>query len=215
MACPGALVTVSIIGTTTALVAALIGTVQNDLKRVLAYSTISQLSYIVLGAAIANDWGVIGGSMHIAMHAFGKITLFFCAGAILVATHKTDISDMVGIGRKMPITMVAFLIGSLSVIGLPPMGGSWSKWYLALGTLDAGEYLLLGVLLISATLNAAYLIPISIQAFFSPADNSVYDQGIHEAPPLCVAALCFSAFGCLVLFFYPDPFYQLATSLVQ
>ncbi|MEE2979975.1 MAG: proton-conducting transporter membrane subunit [Pseudomonadota bacterium] len=199
----------------TILLASLVALREDNIKARLAYSTISQLSYIVLGAMLASSLGIIGGAMHIAMHAFGKITLFFCAGAIFASTGEIVLSRMRGVGRRMPFTMAAFFVASLSIIGLPPAGGLWSKWYLALGTLDAGEYLLLGVLLISATLNAAYLIPISIRAFFSPADNPVYDQGIHEAPPLCVAALCFSAFGCLVLFFYPDPFYQLATSLVQ
>ena len=106
---------------------------QDNLKARLAYSTISQLSYIMLGAALANAHGILGAGLHIAMHAFGKITLFFCAGAIMVALYKTEISDMRGIGRQMPFTMAAFIIGSLSIIGVPPLGGSWSKWYLHWG----------------------------------------------------------------------------------
>ena len=112
---------------------------KDNLKARLAYSTISQLSYIVLGALLANKWGIIGGGMHIAMHAFGKITLFFAAGAIMVAAHKTEISQMKGLGRTMPITFGAFFMGALSIIGLPPAGGAWSKWFLGLGTLEAGE----------------------------------------------------------------------------
>jgi len=199
----------------TILLASLVALREDNIKARLAYSTISQLSYIVLGAMLASSLGIIGGAMHIAMHAFGKITLFFCAGAIFASTGEIALSRMRGVGRRMPFTMGAFFIASLSIIGLPPAGGLWSKWYLALGTLDAGEYLLLAVLLVSAILNVAYLIPISIKAFFSPADNPVYDEGIHEAPTLCVVALCLSAFGCLVLFVYPDPFYQLAISLVR
>ncbi|MCZ6623230.1 MAG: proton-conducting transporter membrane subunit, partial [Deltaproteobacteria bacterium] len=114
----------------TILVASLIALTKDNLKARLAYSTVSQLSYVILGAALANTWGVVGGSMHIVMHAFGKITLFFCAGAIAVATHKTKVSEMNQLGKTMPITMFCFLIGSLSVIGLPPFGGLWSKWYL-------------------------------------------------------------------------------------
>ncbi|WP_420462169.1 monovalent cation/H+ antiporter subunit D family protein [Candidatus Palauibacter sp.] len=197
----------------TVIVGSLVAMAQDNLKRRLAYSTVSQLSYIVLGAALANAWGVIGGSMHIAMHAFGKITLFFCAGAIYVAAHKTEISDMRGLGRAMPITMAAFLIGALSVIGVPPLGGSWSKWYLALGALDAGQIVFVAVLMISSLLNIAYLIPIPIRAFFSkPADGSEPPR-FHEAPAFCVAALSFTALGCIALFFLADDVYRLLAPL--
>ena len=197
----------------TVVAGSLVAMAQDNLKRRLAYSTVSQLSYIVLGAALANAWGVVGGGMHILMHAFGKITLFFCAGAIYVAAHKTEISDMRGLGRAMPITMTAFLIGALSVIGVPPLGGSWSKWYLALGALDAGQILLVAVLMVSSLLNIAYLIPIPIRAFFSkPADGSE-TPAFHEAPAFCVAALSFTALGCIVLFFLADEVYQLLVPL--
>ena len=197
----------------TVVAGSLVAMAQDNLKRRLAYSTVSQLSYIVLGAALANAWGVVGGGMHILMHAFGKITLFFCAGAIYVAAHKTEISDMRGLGRAMPITMTAFLIGALSVIGVPPLGGSWSKWYLALGALDAGQILLVAVLMVSSLLNIAYLIPIPIRAFFSkPADGSE-PPAFHEAPAFCVAALSFTALGCIVLFFLADEVYQLLVPL--
>ncbi|WP_420450075.1 monovalent cation/H+ antiporter subunit D family protein [Candidatus Palauibacter sp.] len=193
----------------TVIAGSLVAMAQDNLKRRLAYSTVSQLSYIVLGAALANAWGVVGGSMHIVMHAFGKITLFFCAGAIYVAAHKTEISDMRGLGRAMPITMVAFLIGALSVIGVPPLGGSWSKWYLALGALDAGQIVFVAVLMISSLLNIAYLVPIPIRAFFSkPADGSDPPR-FKEAPAFCVAALSFTALGCIVLFFLADDVYRL------
>ena len=197
----------------TVVAGSLVAMAQDNLKRRLAYSTVSQLSYIVLGAALANAWGVVGGGMHILMHAFGKITLFFCAGAIYVAAHKTEISDMRGLGRAMPITMTAFLIGALSVIGVPPLGGSWSKWYLALGALDASQILLVAVLMVSSLLNIAYLIPIPIRAFFSkPADGSD-PPAFHEAPAFCVAALSFTALGCIVLFFLADEVYRLLVPL--
>ena len=198
----------------TIMIASLVAMTKDNLKARLAYSTISQLSYIVLGAALANSWGVIGGSMHIAMHAFGKITLFFCAGAILVTTHKTEISDMVGIGRTMPVTMIAFLIGSLSVIGLPPLGGSWSKWYLALGAADAHQLVLVAVLMVSSLLNIAYLLPVVARGFFVPAPDGE-GGGIKEAPVFCVVPLCFTALGCVVLFFYAGDVYGLVSGLVQ
>jgi multicomponent Na+:H+ antiporter subunit D len=120
----------------TILIASLVAMSKDNLKLRLAYSTVSQLSYVVLGAMLATGTGVVGGAMHIAMHAFGKITLFFCAGAILVAAHKTEISEMRGLGRRMPFTFAAFFVASLSIIGLPPMGGTWSKWELALAAAE-------------------------------------------------------------------------------
>ena len=199
----------------TILIASLTALRQDNLKARLAYSTVSQLSYIVLGAMLANTLGIIGGAMHIAMHAFGKITLFFCAGAIYVATGKTEVSQMRGLGRAMPFTMAAFLVGALSTIGLPPFGGLWSKWYLALGTLEADEYALLAVMLVSALLNIAYLIPIPVRAFFSPPDNPGEDSGdgLREAPLACVVALSLTALGCLALFIFPDPLYRLVDGL--
>ena len=198
----------------TILAASLVALTKDNLKARLAYSTISQLSYIVLGAALANAYGVLGGGMHIAMHAFGKITLFFCAGAILVATHKTKISQMDGIGRRMPVTMFAFLIGSLSIIGLPPFGGVWSKWYLALGTVEGDHWILLAVLMISSLLNVAYLIPVVVRGFFLPSKDGGREEGVREAPLFCVAPLCLTALACLVLFFYADDVYRLLAPIV-
>ncbi len=197
----------------TIILASLVALTKDNLKARLAYSTVSQLSYIVLGAALANSWGIIGGSMHIAMHAFGKITLFFCAGAIYVATHKTEISDMRGIGRAMPLTTFAFLVGSLSVIGLPPLGGTWSKWYLALGAADAHQLALIGVLMVSSLLNIAYLIPIPIRGFFSAPPEAAEHPPIREAPLFCVLPLCFTAAGCIALFFLADEMYRLLAPL--
>ena len=193
----------------TVLIASLVALTKDNLKARLAYSTVSQLSYIVLGAALANHWGVIGGSMHIAMHAFGKITLFFCAGAIYVATHKTEVSDMRGIGRTMPVTTLAFMVGSFSVIGLPPFGGSWSKWYLAMG---AAEHPfaepLVAVLMISSLLNIAYLMPIAARGFFLTPTDGPERPAIKEAPILCVVPLCVTAAGGLALFFFADNVHQ-------
>jgi len=193
--------------------ASLIALTRDNLKARLAYSTVSQLAYIVLGAMLANRLGVTGGAMHIATHAFGKITLFFCAGAIYVTTHKTEVSQLDGLGRRMPITMAAFFLGSLSIIGLPPMGGLWSKWYIALGTLDAGSLTLLAVLMVSSLLNIFYLMPIPVRAFFRKPAEVAPTEGIREAPWPCLAALVFSSLGAFALFVYPDPLFRLVSAL--
>ena len=195
----------------TILFASLIAMTKDNLKARLAYSTVSQLSYIALGAMLASKSALVGASMHIAMHAFSKITLFFAAGAIYVATHKKLISELDGLGRAMPITFAAFFIGALSIIGLPPFGGMWSKWYLGLGAVETGQLMLLGVLMLSSLLNIAYLLPIPIRAFFStPASGEHYTE-IKEAPRTILLAMIITSVTCLLLFFYPDPFYQLAT----
>jgi len=191
------------------LLASLVAMRQDNLKARLAYSTVSQLGYVTLGALIATQAGITGAGMHIAMHAFGKITLFFCAGAIYVATTKTEISQMNGLGRAMPITMAAFLIGALSIIGLPPTGGTWSKWYLMLGTLETGHLVLLGVLMASSLLNIAYLLPIPINGFYkTPGVDQPY-TGIKEAPWPSLLAIGITAIGCLILFAFPQALYDL------
>jgi multicomponent Na+:H+ antiporter subunit D len=195
----------------TILFASLIAMTKDNLKARLAYSTISQLSYIALGAMLASKSGLIGASMHIAMHAFAKISLFFAAGAILVVTHKKLISEMNGLGRAMPVTFGVFLIGTLSIIGLPLFGGMWSKWYLGLGAVETGQLLLLGVLMLSSLLNIAYLLPIPVRAFLSkPAGGKHYSE-IREAPKSILLAMMITSVTCILLFFYPDPFYQLAS----
>ncbi len=186
------------------LAASVVAMTKDNLKSRLAYSTVSQLSYITLGVALATSMGVLGGGLHIAMHAFGKITLFMCAGAIYVATHKTNISQMNGLGRAMPITYGAFLVGALSIIGLPPLGGSWSKWYLMVGAADTGQVIMIAVLMISSLLNVVYLIgPVAKGFYFrDPSNDALAAEGIKEAPFWCVAPPVFAAFGCLVLFLY-------------
>ena len=195
----------------TILLASFVAMTKDNLKLRLAYSTISQLSYVVLGALLATNISLIGGALQITMHAFAKITLFFAAGAILVAAHKTEISEMNGLGRAMPITFGAFLIGSLSIIGLPPFGGMWSKWYLSLGAVDAGQWLLLTVLLVSSLLNILYLLPVPLRGFFGKTTLGTA-TGIREAPRSCLVAMVLTSLACVLLFFYPDPFYELAVN---
>ncbi|UVE49246.1 cation:proton antiporter [Haloferax larsenii] len=156
----------------TILVASIIALRQDNLKRRLAYSTVSQLSYIVLGLALLSPAALVGGLLHIPAHAFMKLTLFFCAGAIHVETHTDDISDMAGIGRRMPLTMIAFTIASLGMAGLPLVAGFVSKWYLLIGSLDAGQTVFALVLLTSGLLNIGYFWPIIYQAFFQTPEDS-------------------------------------------
>ena len=188
------------VASATLILASLIAISCDDLKARLAYSTVGQLAYVVLGAAIANPTTIIGSALQIVTHAAAKITLFFCAGAIYVAHHKTGVSQLDGIGRKMPITMTAFLIGSLSIIGLPPLGGVWSKWTLATGALDAGNVFATSIMMLSSMLSIAYLFPVVARAFFVPAEDRQIPK-ISEAPVTCLLALCSTALLCLVLFF--------------
>ena len=198
----------------TILVASVIALRQDNLKARLAYSTISQLSYIVMGALLVNSTALAGSTLHLATHAFGKITLFFCAGAILVASHKTKVSQLDGLGRQMPWTMGAFFLASLSIVGLPPMGGMWGKWYLALGAIDAGYVVLVGVLMVSTLLNIAYLIPVPIRAFLGKADAGGEIQ-IREAPIACLIAMGVTVVGCVAVFFNPTWIVQMAHQFVE
>ena len=181
--------------------ASVVAMTKDNLKARLAYSTISQLSYITLGVALATSMGVMGGGLHMVTHAMGKITLFMCAGSIYVVTHKTEISQMTGLGRRMPVTFIAFLIGSLSIIGLPPFAGSWSKWLLILASADTGELIIIGVLLISSLLNVAYLMPLVAKGFFMTDSGKKDPITFGEGPFLLWIPLVLTSFGCIVLFF--------------
>ncbi len=184
----------------TVVAASVVALFQDNLKRRLAYSTVSQLSYIVVGALLAHPLAWLGAALHIVTHAVGKITLFFCAGAIQVGAHKKKVSELGGLGRQMPWTMGAFLVASLSIIGLPPLAGVWGKWYLVRGALAVDEPIVVVVLFASSLLNIAYLLPIGVQAFFgeppAPSDGS----DVAKAPQLCVVPLVLTAFLTLVVF---------------
>ncbi|MFT6164665.1 MAG: multicomponent Na+:H+ antiporter subunit D [Zhongshania aliphaticivorans] len=193
--------------------ASLVALRQDNLKARLAYSTVSQLGYITVGALLAVESGVVGSAMHIATHAVGKITLFFCAGAILVASHKSNISEMAGLGRRMPITMIAFFIASLSIIGLPPTAGTWSKWWLLTATLETDQLVLMAVLLLSSLLNIAYLLPIPLRAFFPSVPHADGPVAIKEAPTASLIALCITAGACILLFFFPNPLFELVSQI--
>jgi multicomponent Na+:H+ antiporter subunit D len=196
----------------TILVGSLLAMGQDNLKARLAFSTVSQLSYIILGVALLNQSGVLGGVAHITNHAVSKITLFFCAGSIYVSTHKTEISQMSGLAKRMPWTMAAFALASLSVVGIPLTSGFVSKWYLALGTVDGGRFVLLGVLLVSSFLNAIYLGSIVYKAYFEEASPT--SEEVREAPWI-VAPLAVSAAASLILGLYPVPVLELAGRAMQ
>ena len=198
---------------TTVIIASLIALNQDNLKRRLAYSTVSQLSYVILGAAILAPISVVGAALHIAAHAFGKITLFFAAGSIYTASHKTEVSELDGIGRRMPWTMTAFTIGAFSMIGIPPTVGFLSKWYMLMGAFERDQFIAAAVIVVSTLLNAGYFLPIVYAAFFkAPADDSVAPHG--EAPFTIVLALLITAAGTVALFFFPDTLLQLARQAV-
>ena len=197
----------------TIVTASVIALTKTNLKARLAYSTVSQLSYIILGVALLAPSGVTGGLIHITNHAFAKITLFFCAGCIYVASGKKDIREMGGLAKRMPFTMVAFAIASLSMIGVPPVSGFVTKWYLAVGAMDIHNWIILTILLVSSLLNAGYFVPVVIQAFFGkplPEDEDKTDN--LEKKPLImfmVIPLLITAFFSVAFGFYPDLFLKI------
>lgn len=166
----------------TVIMASILALSKDNLKARLAYSTVSQLSYIIMGVALLTPSGIEGGLIHIVNHAFSKITLFFCAGAIYVATHKKNISEMEGLGKTMPYTFGAFAIASLSMIGAPPVAGFITKWNLLIGSIEAHQIGILLILIASTLLNVAYFAPVTYRAFFSPRPAGETYQGIKEAP---------------------------------
>jgi multicomponent Na+:H+ antiporter subunit D len=192
----------------TVIASSIIAFTKDNLKARLAYSTISSLSYIVLAALLASTMSVTGGALHIVMHAFSKITLFFCAGAIMVALHKKQISQLNGIGRQMPITMIAFFIGALGIIGIPPGPGMWSKLLIAGGSLDAGNAIWVGVLMLSTLLNIGYLLDIPLRAFFKAPEKPI-EGGWQEAPFPSLWAITVTATTCVLLFLFPQPLIDL------
>ncbi|MEN2986416.1 MAG: monovalent cation/H+ antiporter subunit D family protein, partial [Thermodesulfovibrionaceae bacterium] len=208
----------ALVASFTIIAASVIALRQDDLKLRLAYSTVSQLSYIVVGVALLTPSSITGSIMHIVTHAFGKITLFFTAGAIYVVTHKTKVSELDGIGRQMPFTMASFTLAALSMIGVPPLAGFISKWYLIFGALEAKQLFVLGVLAVSTILNACYFMPIVYAAFIkkqkyhiSFGDNK---REIREAPIFVLFPLILTAIATVLMFFYPFFFLEIIKIIV-
>ncbi len=194
------------------LLASTVALTSDNLKRRLAYSTISQLSYVIMAVALFTPVAIMGAALHIAAHAFGKITLFFAAGSIYTAAHKTNVSQLDGIGRLMPWTMTAFAIGAVSMIGLPPSAGFISKWYILMGAVEAEHIFAIVVLVLSTLLNAGLLSTVVYRAFFRPPPAGA-SHG--EAPWPVVLALSVTAAGTVVLFFVPDLPLALAEALAE
>lgn len=206
----------------TVLLASLIALRQDNLKRRLAYSTVSQLSYVVLAAAILTPVSVVGAALHIAAHAVSKITLFFAAGAIYTAAHKTHVSELDGIGWRMPWTMSAFAIGALAMIGLPPTAGFLGKWFMLSGATQSGQWLPVAVIVASTALNAAYFLPIVFRAFFAEPVGAhaagaaaSHDDDHGEAPWPMVLALSLTAAATVLLFLAPDTALSLAKLMLE
>ena len=180
----------------TILASSVVAITKDDLKARLAYSTISQLSYIVLGAALATAAAIEGATLHIVMHASAKITLFFCAGAIYVNAHIKNISELDGLGPRMPLVFIAFFLGALSIIGIPPLGGSWSKFMLMVGAVDAGMPLMLAVLAVSSLLNVYYLLEPVTRGFFKPGNRDIHvsNHTLTILPPVITALISIALF---------------------
>jgi multicomponent Na+:H+ antiporter subunit D len=190
----------------TIILASLIAFAQDNLKQRLAYSTVGHLSYIVLGVALLTPFGMQGGIMHIAAHATLKITLFFCAGAIYVNLKRKNISNLNGIAKVMPWTMGAFTIGSLGLAGIPPINGFFSKWTLALGSLEGDMVIPVIILVVSGLLNVGYFFPIVYRAYFKPGEGL---EGYGEASPLMVVPIMVTAVLSVLFGLFPNLFFGL------
>ncbi len=207
-----------VVGSITIVLSSFIALQRDSLKAVLAYSTISNLSYMVLGAALLNPSGLTGGIIHIANHAFAKITLFFCAGSIYLASHKTKISEMAEIGLRLPWTMAAFVIGALGIIGIPLTGGFISKWYLLVGLIEGKLFWGLAVLAIGTFLSARYFFTIIRTAYFSKAEAGGAgehqaersQEEIKEVSLFIVTPLIVTAVVTIILGLYPQLLLELA-----
>lgn len=156
---------------------------QDHLKKRLAYSTISQLGYIILGILLLNPNGLIGAMLHLINHAFIKITLFFIVGAIAHQTGSKYIHQINGLGKKMPTTFICYTIAAVSLIGIPPTNGFVSKWFLGIGALDANNFFYILILLLSAFLTAAYLLPVSVTAFFGKDEEAIDGERLENIDP--------------------------------
>lgn len=203
----------------TVILASLVALRQDNLKRRLAYSTVSQLSYVVLGVAILAPISATGAALHLAAHALSKITLFFAAGSIYTAAHLTEVSQLNGIGRRMPWTMAAFAIGALGMIGLPPSAGFIGKWFMLTGAMQTTNWLAVAVIVASTLLNAGYFLPIVFRAFFCappvPLRGHGADHKEHgEAPWPIVLALTITAIGSVALFVFPGTAFTLAKMMM-
>ena len=197
----------------TIIAASLVALRQTNIKRLLAYSTIAQLSYVVMAAAILKPLAEIGAAVHMVAHAFGKITLFFAAGAIYVAAKKTEVSQLRGLGKRMPWTSTAMTIGALSMIGVPPTGGFVSKWFILAGAFQSDNYFAIATIIGSTVLNAAYFLPLIYLLWFTKeSEPAPVEHG--EAPLAAVIALTITAALTIGFFFFNETVLELERQVV-
>ncbi len=198
----------------------------DNLKAILAYSTIGQLSYMILGVALLSDAGRTGGVLHLVGHAFAKITLFFAVGSVYLASHRTAVSELRGIGRQMPWTMGAFVIGGLSIVGLPPTVGFIAKYFLFLGAAEAGQWLVIAVLAVSTVLSAGYYLRVMRVALldapspvvaggFGDDPSLLREPSITESPALVVGPLVVTAAVTLLLGVAPGALLELVRAAAR
>ncbi len=174
--------------------------VENDIKRILAYSTISQIGYIFLGFSMANASGIAGSLLFILMHGLGKAGLFLCAGIVIHATHKKDIREMGGLIKTMPVTAVAFLACAFSVIGVPPFGGFFAKFLVIMGTIQAGQIWVAGLALFTAVLTLLYLLKVFSVVFLGELKNPAPEKTKSMVYVVAILAVLSLAAGILVSF---------------
>lgn len=208
----GATLPIAYVAGFTLLVASIVALTRDNLKERLAYSTIGQLAYITAGTATATVEGVVGAGLHMVTHALGKITLFFAAGALLIA-HRSRVSDLTGLGRAMPVTFAALSIAALSIVGVPPLAGMWSKWWLSHGLVGGGYMPLMVVMLIGSLLSAGYLLVIPLRAF--ARDESVDAPARDDAPLACQVAMTITAAGCVGVVVVLDPLTEMLRTVVE
>jgi len=181
---------------------------ENILKKRLAYSTISQVSYILFGLALLTPGGFVGGILQVVFHAIIKTMLFLCAGVIIYKTGKKNVSELTGIGKEMPITIWCFTIASLGLIGIPPTAGFIGKWVLAMGSLGSGikifSWLGVVVLLISALLTAGYLLPVAINGFFPGKEENKVKIESKEPTGFMLVPLIIMAIAVILLGVFPN-----------
>ena len=167
----------------------------------LAYSTVAQVAYVGLGIGLANPLGLIGGLLHILNHAFMKSSLFLVAGGIKYQTGLHDISKFAGLGRKMPLMMAGFTVAGLSMVGIPPTAGFFSKWYLVLGGIDAGNWVFVAVILASSLLTAVYFFRLIEKIFAVPSGGDPAVERATEPSARILVPILILAVGIIVLGF--------------
>lgn len=199
------------LGSLGALFGSVYAMLQSDLKKMLAFSSIGQIAYIFMGIGFNHDLALVGGFYHIMVHAVTKATLFMAAGAIIYTTGVRKIDELAGIGRVLPVTMVAFTIGSASMIGIPGTGGLISKWYLALSALEIGRPVFVIIILISSLLNAIYYMPIVINAFMHQDD---FKKECKPVPRIMLASIIAGMIIIVITGFYTTPVVNLLEQAV-